>query len=47
MPAAETFLRDGRMPSAQGLAWAAAGGTATPADLPRLPVCIRAMVAAG
>ena len=41
----ERFVDDGAFPSEQGMAWAVAGGQATPADLPRLLPAIQAMAA--
>jgi predicted dehydrogenase len=44
--AIDTFMADGRFPSAQQRPWARPGRSATPADLPTLETVVRAMVAA-
>jgi len=42
----EEFLRSGAFPDSQGAAWGRSGGSATPADLTRLPGVVQEMVTA-
>jgi len=44
--AVERFLATSELPSAQGLAWAAPGGSATRADLERVEACVGELVGA-